>query len=243
MLASGLVVASIIIGSLAAKAEYLPPVVNQGAIKQCGAQQYYEQAYTCYDGMLCPIYEGFPYSRCGDGCYSSIFANCVDNKIVNFQPITKPFKLLAYNPTKLIVGSVEACGQEFHIKEGGACTYCPTQVGSSCPPGKETVLLPGAGMDTLVPGGQRYYMNDYTGALKFTQAHSGTAVNASFGFLQSLDGGAFMAGNDGIFVTCPSQDYKIYARYGGSGVPDDCFNVNLLTMPWNGTGAAAWQYT
>lgn len=85
-------------------------------------------------------------------------------------------------------------------------------------------------------------MNEYTGALQFTQAHSGAAVNASFGFLQGLDGGAFSAGSDSIFVTCPSQNYKIYARYGGAGVPNDCFNINLLTVAWNGTGAAAWQY-
>lgn len=88
---------------------------------------------SCYDQLLSPE-------------LTNSVASCVDNKIVNFQPLTKPFKLLAYNPSKLIVGSVEACGQEFHIKEGGACTYCPDQVGGFCPPGKETVLLPGAGM-------------------------------------------------------------------------------------------------
>jgi hypothetical protein len=63
-----------------------------------------------------------------------------------YLPMTKPFKLLAFNPEKLVVGSIEACGQSFHIKEGGACAYCPSQVGNSCPPDKETVLLPGAGM-------------------------------------------------------------------------------------------------
>lgn len=77
---------------------------------------------------------------------SNTTVSCVDNKIVKFPLITKPYKLMAYNSTKLIVGGIEACGLEFHIQNSGACTYCPSQVGSSCPPGKETVLLPGTGM-------------------------------------------------------------------------------------------------
>lgn len=98
----------------------------------------------------------------------------------------------------------------------------------------------------MVPGGQRYYYSEWDGHLGFTQAHSSVAVNASFGGIDALDGGAFYFGNsDGSFVTCPSLDYKIYAKFTQSNAPNlphDCFDFYLLTVPWKGTGAAAWEY-
>jgi hypothetical protein len=98
----------------------------------------------------------------------------------------------------------------------------------------------------LVPGGQRYYINNFDGHLSFTLPHSSVAVNATFGALTALDGGAFYTGGvEGGFVTCPSQEYKIYVKLtdvDAPKFPDDCFNIQILTVPWNGTGPAAWEY-
>lgn len=52
MLASLLVVASMVVGGFA-QADNQPPIVNQGEIKQCGAQQYYEQAVRTYQRTPC----------------------------------------------------------------------------------------------------------------------------------------------------------------------------------------------
>jgi hypothetical protein len=42
-------------------------------LKWCNGQQYKDKEYTCLDGLLCPIVWNFPYSRCGDGCYDSLY--------------------------------------------------------------------------------------------------------------------------------------------------------------------------
>lgn len=102
------------------------------------------------------------------------------------------------------VPNIEASARHFYTqKSGGApSTYCPDQVGDSCPPGNETVIRglsslvcipyirPGiykigeiikkkkkltcTTKNTLVPGGQVLYVEE-DGAVGFTQAHS-TAV-------------------------------------------------------------------
>jgi len=170
---------------------------------------------------------------------------------------TKAYTVMASRPGSPIdLLSIEAGGLGFHLG-GGTGSYCPTSVGSSCPPGNQTVFQ-GSGISVMVPGGQQQYFEP-GGRAGYTQAHSlymptGSlpggfsyykCPNEQYGHITTTVFGA-----KGL-MACPdsstgTQTYAVYANIPNAVVPSgnvqDCLSFDGLTSDYNGPIPAAWQY-
>ncbi|KAL8767756.1 MAG: hypothetical protein Q9209_005842 [Squamulea sp. 1 TL-2023] len=164
--------------------------------------------------------------------------------------------------------SINANGQSFWIGKDTA-TYCPLQPQSQCPPGNETVFTAsggGAGLDTVVPGGQQVYVAP-NGKLSYTIAHSGYAppgsavktFTATFPTSGDATLGSFsfhgLGGN--TFLACPSHKvdseegpfpYQVFVDVAAlsdrdvpSGCKADCLGFGAVIAKYE--GAPVWQYT
>jgi hypothetical protein len=102
--------------------------------------------------------------------------------------------------------------------------------------------------NTLVPGGQRYYVHPSTGALGFTQAHSGSEPIGAIHDIYAFEKGAFQVQGSEGWMACPTKigtapSLQILAKLPGLSFAAECFQISLLTVDWNGQGPSAWQYT
>ena len=77
---------------------------------------------------------------------TDMLCSCSNGELLEIPVATGPFELVAINLRNLAYVKVKACSNRFWLMEGDACSLCPEQVGDSCPPGKDTVLLPGRNM-------------------------------------------------------------------------------------------------
>ncbi|KAL8685469.1 MAG: hypothetical protein Q9218_007740 [Villophora microphyllina] len=177
-------------------------------------------------------------------------------------PIT--FGAIAARSTSPIhLQSINANGQAFWVGKN-TTTYCPLTNQTECPPGTETVFAVGSGgasLDIEVPGGQRIYVSS-TGALGFTQAHSGLipdgaalqTFNATMGPENGPLGHFTFEGLGATgFIACPVSKgkgpYQVFADVKGlkdgdvpSKCKEDCLGFDALTAPF-GQEASAWQYS
>ncbi|KAK3374824.1 carbohydrate-binding module family 52 protein [Podospora didyma] len=229
------------------------------ALQTCGQAQYDPAQYVCwFDNFLCPVIAGEGLSYCGGACYSKFQYTCNGNvlNVLPTLPAGTPFTLTVSNPTLTINGQlVSASGQHWGLG-GPTSSYCPSQVGSSCPQGNITAIYAGNGgaaMDVIVPGGQLVYLRpDWN--VGYTQAHSAYIPPGSLttGFA-AYEGGGFvnLNGNGWGWVACPPT-----ASGGGGGVWNlvaknstnaaslnlcTAINLKVNTLPQGTVGA--WQYT
>ncbi|KAI9665154.1 MAG: hypothetical protein M1831_002164 [Alyxoria varia] len=184
---------------------------------------------------------------------NSTTPSCENGQLVEHPPQLGYFEITTTpnQQPQLSNKSVNACGQRFNVG-GSTCEYCPTQVGSTCSTFSNTTIITGnGGMGSIVPGGQRYYIEQATGALGFTQAHS--ASLPSGGAIQ----GGFSARENGLFqyvgqgagwwLACPQTfgtqtAWQVYQRLEGLSFTANCFPIEILVgARTNGHGA--WQYT
>jgi hypothetical protein len=109
-----------------------------------------------------------------------------------------------------------------------------------------------------VPGGQRYYIEPKTGALRFSVAHSGVDAPGAIYDIHALQNGTFAKFPYDNWVACQphgnettvhtddgSIPWKIFAKLPALPFSADCIPVNLVTVPWQAPAnqsAAAWEY-
>ncbi|KAK3334061.1 carbohydrate binding-domain-containing protein [Cercophora scortea] len=231
-----------------------------GVLKPCGKAQYDPTQYVCYDNQfLCPIIAGEPLSYCSGACYSKFQYKCVNNVLGVLPGLAAgtSFTLTVSNPTLPINGKFVTAGG-LHLSLGGTTSsYCPTQVGSACPPGNITAISAGSyggglSMADMVPGGQQVYL-DPNWNLAYTQAHSayippGSTVS---GFAAYAGGGLVnLNGNGWGWVGCPPTAsgggggvWNLVARNSSNAASlNNCTPVNLKINTLPG-GSYAWQYT
>lgn len=180
---------------------------------------------------------------------------CANNVLALLPPVDTPFSLTADNPTLPIHGKpVTASGQHWLI-DGQTSSYCPSQVGSGCPPGDVTGIVAGDGraaMNVMVPGGQLVYLDPYWN-VAYTQAHSAYIPSGSTtaGFAAYKDGGFVnLNGNGWGWVACPPRAsgpagsaWNLVAKNEtNAAILNGCTAVNLKVNPLP-AGASAWQYT
>lgn len=182
---------------------------------------------------------------------------CANNRVLTLLPPVKTaFSLVVSNPTVPAVHGqpITAGGLRWNIG-GTTASYCPSQVGSACPPGTITSMVAGEGrvsMNVMVPGGQQAYLDPYWG-MGYTQAHSAYIPPGSrtdgFG---AYEGGGFvnLNGNGWGWVACPPRAsggggtaWVLIAR-NATNAPglSGCTQVNLKIVPQT-SGFGAWQYT
>ncbi|KAF2812171.1 uncharacterized protein BDZ99DRAFT_412734, partial [Mytilinidion resinicola] len=150
-------------------------LITSSTASVCGTTDYDPSKYVCwYSSFLCPYTNGSPLSYCNGACYSPFMYHCTNGTLYLNTITTLPVSLTISNPTipELNGYPVRACSQKFNTGYyGQTCTYCPKDVVPKCPNSTTTVVYPEGGLDVVVPGGQRWYV-DPSGALGFTQAHS-----------------------------------------------------------------------
>jgi len=110
--------------------------------------------------------------------------------------------------------------------------------------------------NTLVPGGQRYFVNPADGSLQFSIPHSGLDPKGAIYDFLALDKGTFAVfpGARG-WMACPTNAadvggpngkvWQIRAQLSQLEFEADCLPVNLVTKPWKPEGnvtVAAWEY-
>ncbi|KAL8660183.1 MAG: hypothetical protein Q9202_006779 [Teloschistes flavicans] len=170
--------------------------------------------------------------------------------------------IAARSASPIHLQTINANGGAFWIGKN-TTTYCPLTNQTECPPGTSTVFAAGnggAGLDTVVPGGQQIYVAP-TGALGFTQAHTSSKPSGSaletFNATLGPDGGplghfTFQGLGANGFIACPASKgkgpYQVFANVRNlqdKDVPSkckrDCLGFDALTAPYKGE-AAAWQY-
>ncbi|KAK3380442.1 carbohydrate-binding module family 52 protein [Lasiosphaeria ovina] len=228
-----------------------------GSLQTCGQAQYDPVQYVCwYNQFLCPVTAGEPLSYCSGACYSKFMYTCTNNVLTLLPAVDSPFTLTVSNPNLSINGkAVTASGQHWYLG-GQTSSYCPSQVGSACPPGNITAIVASGGsaaMDVMVPGGQLVYLDAFWN-VGYTQAHSAYIPPGSTttGFAAYAGGGFInLNGNGWGWVACPPT-----ASGGGGGVwnlvaknstntasLDNCTPVNLKVNPLPQFTYGAWQYT
>ncbi|KAL8904687.1 MAG: hypothetical protein Q9207_003106 [Kuettlingeria erythrocarpa] len=195
----------------------------------------------------------------------------------NYTPPYR-FGVISSLPTSPIhLGSVNANGNAFWIGKGTQ-THCPQIPNLVCPPANETQPTvfavgnggagPGAGLYTMVPGGQSIYVAP-TGALGFTTAHSayippGSAVetfrafpgepyNATTGSSGAFGLFTFQGLGATGFLACPVNrnvigPYQVFADVDGlsdedvpGGCVDKCLGFTALPAS-NIYEKPVWQY-
>jgi len=232
-----------------------------GDLLPCGDANYDPTQYVCYNNnFLCPIISGEPLSYCSGACYSKFMYACSNNALVQLPtvPSGTPFTLTASNPTIAVDGKPVTAGG-LHLTIGGTtASFCPTQVGTSCPPGNITAFLASGGtfaMDVEVPGGQQGYLDPFWN-LGYTQAHSASIPPGSLttGFA-AYEGGGFvnLNGNGWGWVACPptaagggggSDAWNLVAKNETNAANlGGCYGVNLKVNDLPQGTIGAWQYT
>lgn len=109
----------------------------------------------------------------------------------------------------------------------------------------------------MVPGGQRYYIDPSTGALRFSVPHSGSDVPDAIYNIEAIENGTFGLAYAG-WMACqaPSNGshplpenetnpWQLFAQLPSITFADDCIPVNVITTPWEApanNSAAAWEY-
>jgi hypothetical protein len=233
--------------------------LGSGAVAEllnCGKAQYDPTQYVCYsNSFLCPIIAGEPLSYCNGACYSKFMYKCPNNVLELLPAQSGAITLTVSNPTLPVHNApISACGQHWWIG-GATCSYCPEVVPRpSCPPGNVTSMYPGSGMNTMVPGGQQYYLDPFWN-IGYTQAHSAYIPQGStIGGFQAYQGGGFVNLNPGAlgWVACPPTAsggggndgrWNLVAKNTTNAANLNlCTAINLKVTPYT-SGSAAWQYT
>lgn len=158
--------------------------------------------------------------------------------------------------------TINASGRAFWIGKPTS-TYCPSGIsGLDCSKINNNVTAlatgdvgkaSGAGMDTIVPGGQQVYV-ETNGALGYTQAHSGSIPTGAYttGFVytpptnsqQHWGHLSFTGHGANGLIACPTAKagvYQIFANVSGLKNKDKCLGFDAFALPYS--GSAAWQYT
>jgi hypothetical protein len=146
--------------------------------------------------------------------------------------------------------SLTARGGKFYLGGGPPSSYCPTTVGSACPPGNTTVLAGGdstLSLGVVVPGGQQVYVAP-DGALSYTVAHSAYIPTGSdvdgFSRTAPANGSAFGYLNyETGFVACPAgegEGYQVFGQVVAGTFADECLGFSALAVAVDQPGA--WQY-
>lgn len=163
------------------------------------------------------------------------------------------FTLTAWNPASPSVHGKAIANSGRHWWVGGeTSSYCPDIVKDqgACPPGTVTAMAYSGGMNTLVPGGQGYYLNANWN-VEVTQAHSSYIPSGStVGGLVAYKNGGFINtnGQPTGWVACPGGSDGRWNLVAGNASSADalksCTGINLqvnylgdLSVP-----ASAWQY-
>ncbi|KAJ5820439.1 hypothetical protein N7474_006030 [Penicillium riverlandense] len=166
-----------------------------------------------------------------------------------------PFTVMALRSGSPIHFLTMTASDEHFWLGGNTASYCPSEEGIVCPPGKETVLAEnGNAMDVEVPGGQQVYVGP-AGALRYTQAHSASMPKGS-----TVGGMHYQAGKPYASVTfegrgasglmaCPTKNHarwQVFAALQDAKVPtgnvDDCLGFDTVAETYKGK-VPAWQYT
>ncbi|KAI4194536.1 MAG: hypothetical protein LQ350_007713 [Teloschistes chrysophthalmus] len=187
-----------------------------------------------------------------------------------FVPPVKFGAIAARSASPIHLQSINANGGAFWIGKN-TTTYCPLANQTDCPPGKDTVFavgnggLGGAGLNTVVPGGQQVYVAP-TGALSFTTAHSayippGSALE-TFNATLGTEGGplgqfTFSGLGANGFIACPVSKgkgpYQVFANVKNmkdqdvpSKCKQDCLPFGALTAPsdsftWHHERSDPWR--
>ncbi|KAL8923202.1 MAG: hypothetical protein Q9208_004765 [Pyrenodesmia sp. 3 TL-2023] len=197
----------------------------------------------------------------------------------NYTPPLKFGIIAARSTSPIHLQPINANGNTFWIGKETK-TYCPRIPNLICPPANETQPTvfavseggagPGAGLNTLVPGGQRIYVSP-TGALSFTTAHSafippGSTIE-TFKATPGIPYNATTTGSGGAigrftfvgwgattgFLACPvnrdgTGPYQVFADVDGlsdedvpGGCVDECLGFDALTAAYTAENAV-WQY-
>jgi len=212
---------------------------------------------VCWDGnFLCPVIAGEPLSYCSGACYSRFMYTCSNNVLglLPELPGGTPYTLTASNPQVPAIDGkpVAACGQHWTIG-GPTCAYCPDVVKPNCPPGDYTAMVAPGAMDTLVPGGQQFYLDPFWN-VAYTQAHSAyIPPGSTVGGLTAYRGGGLVNLNSGGWgwVACPPRasggggpGWNLVARNASNAASlGECAGVNLKVNELPQGTVAAWQYT
>lgn len=187
--------------------------------------------------------------------------SCTPSSYTTCAPITTPTKaytvIAARSGSPIHLLPMEAGNFGFHLG-GGTISFCPSFLGSACPPGNQTVFNEG-GVSVLVPGGQQQY-TEPSGRLGYTQGHSTYMPPGSIpgGFTYSKcpeeEWGHITTdvfGATGL-MACPdnssgTQQYVVFASIPNAVVPsgnvEDCLEFDALTTDYDGPLPAAGQYT
>ncbi|KAH6625091.1 carbohydrate-binding module family 52 protein [Chaetomium sp. MPI-SDFR-AT-0129] len=226
-------------------------------LKTCGQTQYDPTQYVCHENQfLCPITAGEPLSNCAGACYSKFMYSCTDNVLALLPATSNPFTLTADNPGLPIHGKLVTASDFHWTINGETKSYCPGQVGDSCPKGDKTIIAAGGGgisMNVMVPGGQLAFLDPYWN-IGYTQAHSASIPSGSVttGFA-ALEGGGLinLNGAGWGWGACPP-------RASGGGGPAwnlvaknatnaekyaECLPINLKINSVASGTIGAWQYT
>jgi hypothetical protein len=163
-----------------------------------------------------------------------------------------------------------ASGLEIFVN-GTTASYCPDQVGISCPPGNDTSFIggitsPGLSMNVEVPGGQLVYVTP-EGRVKYTQAHSASldppnSYTTGFSIDQSKrtarlifsepdPQGNFDKARSANFYACepiepwaPAGSWAVWAETKKFVFNDTCLAIAVYAnLKTPVSGPEAWQYT
>ncbi|PNS16333.1 hypothetical protein CAC42_6440 [Sphaceloma murrayae] len=159
-------------------------------------------------------------------------------------PVQGAYTLVANRPNHPInMLKIQASGQRFYLGLPGPSSYCPVQVGSSCPNTTDTVIVNGA-MYVMVPGGQSLYVQR-SGALAYTQAHSSFRPDYLSSELGAFTDGSYRGPGGASFAACPVQgkegQWQVFSEVPGF-VGRDCVCFAVGWKKWEGR-VGAWQYT
>ena len=161
-------------------------------------------------------------------------------------PFEGAYTVSAVAPNTLFNGvEIQANGGNFYLTVGGGSpgTYCPTSVGSNCPPPTNQTVFLGNGLDTIVPGGQQVFTQQ-DGAISFTQAHSTYQPNYLEGAPGADSCGNYFGFAGEALSACPVDDYpnsfQVFANV-ASFNKTGCVGFRGVAAAYNGS-TPAWQY-
>ncbi|KAL2267384.1 hypothetical protein VTJ83DRAFT_4661 [Remersonia thermophila] len=220
----------------------------------CGPAPYYPSQYTCYDGnFLCPILYGQPTLRCGEACYSPdmYFCGAGDqlHLIATLGP-GNPFTLQVQSSNPAINGRpVEISGLRFRVgadvQTSTWCYHAPPMYDCGSYSNK-TILRPEGNLHVDVPGGQYWFFDGTTGALRATAAGKAAGEGrdrAGMGVIIYTEGYFWFVGST-YWLACKEPGaaavYNIVAPIIESEA--GCERIKLVTVL--GTGQkGAYSYT
>ncbi|KAJ7208629.1 carbohydrate-binding module family 52 protein, partial [Mycena pura] len=208
--------------------------------------------YTCYDGFLCPVIQNERTLKCNNDCYLPGQYSCTTGN-GQLQPRaaqTGPFQVTVVSspPISLIGQDVNACNGHFFL--GTTAGSCTGGLGPDCPFGgcatytNTTVFLPGNSMDTMVPGGQQYFVGP-DGALGYTAPHSAAIPPGSSFDIEAFQGGLFVPPDSNGWLACPvtgSSQLQIFANLNGVVFPANCVSASLGVNAVPSGTVGAYEY-